>query len=183
MEEIIKIDDHAERAVADLLFQFKNKPRIQALVEALAFVIQWVEDLAFDLLIETYLDVAEGYQLDQWGKIVGERRRGLSDEDYRRFISARVLANLSAGTVDDIIEVFKIVTGGDVHYFPHYPAGFTLETTPDASLSPALKERIKELIQSITPAGVGVEQVEALQDVFRFSDPDNGFGSPFSSVI
>lgn len=174
MTDLVYIPDHSDRAVDDLLSQYKRKPRIQALVRALAGSVQTVEDSGFDLLVSSTLSAATGVLLDQWGRIVGERRRGLDDADYRRFISARILANLSPGDTDRMIRVFAVVAGGEVRHWPLYPAGFALAAIRDVPFTNAIRDRIRTLMRSIAPAGVGITLIEATPGALQY-DSGPGF--------
>lgn len=70
---------------------------------------QDVEDAMFDLFVYRAADTAFGDQLDALGNLVGQERGGLSDDDYRRFIRARVMANRSRGNIEDMIRVMNLV--------------------------------------------------------------------------
>ncbi|HEY3802246.1 MAG TPA: hypothetical protein VGL61_06540 [Kofleriaceae bacterium] len=52
---------------------------------------------------------AVGAQLDVLGKIVGQVRLGSSDDDYRRYIQARIAANRASGKREELINVAKLV--------------------------------------------------------------------------
>lgn len=71
--------------------------------------IQAVEDTLQQLYTLRSIDEAEGVQLDMLGKIVGQFRGGMIDEDYRRIIRAKISVNRSKGTFADILKVSKLV--------------------------------------------------------------------------
>ena len=168
--DLVYIPDHAARACAKLITQ-DQKPRTRALVEALSAGAQLLEDQIFDLLVGRRLEVAAGDALDQWGAIVGEKRLGLVDGDYRRFIRARILANTSKGSVDEIIAVWALVTGGmTVRYFPMYPAGYSMLTIRGSWLSAPLRRRVRRIMEDIRPAGVEHELVEALIGPYGYEE-------------
>lgn len=125
-----KITDHPEQAVARLIQVFRGKKRFEAVIRAFGRQVQELEDAFWQLLQEQTVDTAIGAQLDVLGRIVGERRGGSSDADYRLRIRARIRTNLSTGTIDDIYAVFRALLGSTPGYSfgftPHYPAGFTL---------------------------------------------------------
>ena len=169
MTEIVYIPDYRDLASALLLSQYRESPRVQALIKALAGATQEIEDISFDLLVSTTLSAASGWALDQWGAVVGEDRGGLDDEDYRRFIEARILANLSDDTIDRMISVFEIVAGpGEVRYFELYPAAYALTIKRDSPLTDALRSRIRALMQSIKPAGVGLTLIEGSRQAYQY---------------
>src|SRR5262249_42034837 len=66
-------------AALDRLCQYaKDKPNIAALLSALVAPAQDVEDAFQDLLTKRGIETGEGVQLDVVGKIVGQKRNGLS---------------------------------------------------------------------------------------------------------
>ena len=71
--------------------------------------VQGVEDMLLDLLnksgVAGDLDQIEGVQLDAYGSLVGELRKGANDADYRIRILGRILVNVSEGTIEDVIGV------------------------------------------------------------------------------
>lgn len=113
MAELAQILDHADRAVARLIQKFRTKPKIQALVNALIAPFQTLEDDLWALYSERWLSTAEGVQLDVLGRIVGQSRAGASDDEYRIRIGARIRANLSSGTAEEVLAVFLALFGSD----------------------------------------------------------------------
>lgn len=101
--------DHVASALARLPQQFRDKPKVVSLVTALARSKQSLEDALIDLLLLRYIDTATGPQLDVIGRIVGQPRLQLSDDDYRRYIRARVQTNRSTGTGKRIIRISKLI--------------------------------------------------------------------------
>jgi len=85
--------------------------RITQFLLALINPIQAVEEGFQDLLTERAIDTAFGAQLDQLGVIVNQPRDGLSDDDYRRFIRARVAANRSSGVTEQLIRIAQLLVG------------------------------------------------------------------------
>lgn len=103
--------DHAARALARFIEKLKGKPKIAAVSNAFNKQNQEIEDANWQLYSERSIDTAVGNQLDILGVIVGERRDGSIDADYRLRIRARIRANLSNGTVEDIFKVFRALLG------------------------------------------------------------------------
>src|SRR5687768_16247400 len=78
---------------------------------------QDLENCLQQLRLYRFVDTAEGDQLDIIGRIVGLDREGLDDDDYRRYIRARIAANNSNGTIEDLLTVaFLVVYDADAHY-------------------------------------------------------------------
>lgn len=101
--------DHTELALARLPEKFRTKPKIRALITAMMSTKQSLEDAAIDVLTLFALDNATGFVLDALGKRVGQRRNGLDDDAYRRYIRARIATNRSSGTVNELIRVTRLV--------------------------------------------------------------------------
>ncbi len=126
---IIKIDNHVERALDRLTEQFKNKKNIENLIRVLTNPIQELEDVLCQLLFERSLDTAEAEQLNVLGRIVGQPRRDLIDERYRRYIRARVRVNRSNGVVEDLIRILRLIVDDTVSIViqPDFPAALFIE--------------------------------------------------------
>lgn len=105
------ITDHDTRALARLIEKLKRKPKLAAVLSASNAQTQALEDAYWQLYSQRSIDTAVGDPLDILGKIVGERRDGSPDADYRLRIRARIRANLSNGTVEDIFRVFRALLG------------------------------------------------------------------------
>lgn len=179
---LVKIETHAEDAVARLIAQFKEKPRIEALLMAFAAEYQSLEDSIFSLPADRALATAVGEQLDLFGTIVGELRRGRNDDDYRLALYARIARNTSRGTYEDLIRVFNLITGTPASLVVDlFPASVGIFATSDISALDVVK--ILEICQSVIPGGVKLFGVGMLPvgdgTFFAFEGPDpriRGFG-------
>lgn len=103
--------DHVTEALERLTEQFKDKPNFVAFATALIAPVQDIEDAMQQLLLERDIETAIGAQLDMLGEIVGQARGGLGDDEYRRYVRARIKANRSRGTVEDLLQVARLVLG------------------------------------------------------------------------
>ena len=174
------IPDHPDRAVRRLLFQDRSAPRIRALARALGEGFQLQEDQSMDLLQGRLLSLSTGIQLDRWGGIVGEPRGLLGDDDYRRFIEARILVNTCKGTSDELIAIWKLVMDSERVrlVMPGAPAFFSLEAIRPNFLGEGLRRRVRRIMADAKPAGIAMELVEALPGPFGFDNtflPVSGF--------
>lgn len=181
------IFDHVEAALAELVSRLDH-PFIQALVRIFAEELQEIEDVLFALVVERFLDAAVGAQLDQWAKVVGERRDGFNDEELRDFIRARILSNLSNGEAPRLTTILSLLMRSDnVRYAPVYPAAMAFDYIRSTPSSEARRTRVKAQMETVAPAGVAIDAiVEAPEGYFGFADdPDAlGFGEGgFSEVI
>lgn len=169
---ISEIIDYADRVVARMLSRYRAKERTVALARQLADSVQEVETALWDLIDRTALDTADGVWLEGLGRIVGENREGSTDAEFRRFIRARIAANRSAGTVENILSVLYAWNGGTLAMtvVDLVPAGIEL-TFPSAFTADHLPRLIR-LLESTRAAGVGtmlIYQHVANADSFTFS--------------
>jgi hypothetical protein len=172
--------DHKGKAEAALLYQFRTKPRIVALVRALAAGVQLLEDTIFDVIIGTQLDMATGVNLDRWGDMVGEARDGLTDFQYRPFIRGRILANRSTGKTDDLIRVFQEITApSSVEQYNLYPAAFVLYAYRNEYSPEIVRNRIRKMMLEIKPAGIEMELTEVAGGYFGFQEDPVALGFDF----
>lgn len=175
-----------------LLGQFRGVGRgenLTALLAPLLEVSQEAEDAFFDLFTDRTLINAQGIHLDNIGRLVGERRGDLDDDDFRRFIRVRVLQNVAQGDIGSIIEVINTMSGATkTRYIPQYPAHYLLEVTTLQPLAANIVARIQEVMPRITSAGVGfnITEVEE-EESFAFAGGGTeglGFGlGKFARII
>lgn len=175
MADIGYIPDHVARGLDFIVSQFAGSTKLRALAAAILEEVQIAEDTLQDLIYGLRLDGATGAQLDLLGALFGERRDGLIDATYRRFIEARLMIRLSQGTPDQVAMIAARLVGVPVEYRPAYPAGYRLQYTLSAPLDTDLRARILSRIVEATPAGVGVELVESTTPT-PFTFDEDGFG-------
>ena len=127
MGEIQRKITHVEEARDRLLSQFRG--RLERDLDPVSTQVQELEDANWQFLTLRGIGSATGHTLDLLGKIVGEDREGQADPLYRIRIRARIQANLSDGTWDDLHRVMAILL--DTAWPPPgldaidlYPAGF-----------------------------------------------------------
>lgn len=183
------IADHADRAIARIRTPWRG-PRFKALVGALAAGVQLHEDICIDLLEGTTLEYATGHALDQWGELVNEPRLGLSDNEYRPFIQARMLVNRCTGTTEEMLEILRLAAGPDVQVFhePQPPIGCIFLIVRQSFLSDAAMRRVARLMSDARPAWREVAVIEAVSGGFGWKDAadflTSGFGvGAFSRVV
>ena len=183
--------DVAGEAVALLTAARAKQPLTESTTRALASEVQTIENTTFDLGQVLQLDSASGEWLDRFGAIVGERRKGLADADYRRFIQARIQINRSQGEHERLIRIAQLMTGASfIQVSPAYPAGYTMLIVTPSPLSATIKARVRERMEQATAAAVGVDLVNGspvIDDVFRLdlspmpdaSNPGDGMPAAF----
>lgn len=132
---------------------------ITLLLTALCGPVQDVENALAQLYAQRALDVAVGAQLDVLGKIVGQDRNGLSDDDYRRYIRARIAAHRSGGVPEDVLRVASLIlnvaTSGVLIVRDVEDATYILEVR-DHAVDAATATALRDLTVAATSAGVRV---------------------------
>jgi len=179
---------HEVDAVALLTDRYRQ-PKISALLAAWTAEVQALELAYWDLLTKRSPATAEGAVLDLLGKIVGQPREGRTDEQYRVWISARVLVNQSSGLSRQLIALAAKLCQVPIRIEDHYPAAFTIH-----AMGPVLGAdgvEIAKLIVLAKAAGVqAFFRWNASSTAFRFSvsgesvyDSPRGFSSGELSAI
>lgn len=175
--------NHEDEAKSFLKPQFNQSDNLKSLLAAFVQEVQEADTAVVDLVRSRLLGHASGDALDQYGKVVGVKRGSLEEAEYRTFIRAKIKANISEGTIDEVIDIFRRITGDDdVVYWEHYPAGFHLDVERSSRLSDELRSKIVDIMDQAIPAGVSRTYSESTSESFRFDDADRGFGSPFSTT-
>jgi hypothetical protein len=125
--EIPYYADHEARALSKMASQFPRDGTVAGLVRVAAGRWQAVEDAFFGLIDAFNLETATGAQLLVLGRLVGQEKGGLDDDTYRLYIKARIAANRSSGTPEELINIARLLsTGGAIHYTPYTIASFVL---------------------------------------------------------
>lgn len=151
--------DLATVAKSRVVSQYRNAPLFVALMAAIANVVQLAEDAFWDLANAVLLDSATGVWLEYLGSIVGEAREGWGDTDYRRFIRARILANRSSGTINEVLTVVALCYDADITTVfitsaEFYPASMLLLISTVVTTTAAWRARTCRIASYTRAAGV-----------------------------
>jgi len=175
MPDLQHVTTHAATGIGRLLEQYKEHDKIKRLHEIYLEEVQEVEDAVWLTRTTRYLADAVGEQLDWLGDIVGEKRQGKEDDNYRIWIAVRIRLNRSRGTTDDVIDCIKLATD----------AAFTLREFSEAAFRVTFSEMpdfpndIALIIFYAKAAGVHstvfFPAAFALKQVGAPDDPDKGF--------
>ncbi len=174
---ITQVTDRAARMVARLLYQHRNNENLKALLRIWGAELQELENVIWQLqsFVGRNLDNATGALLELLGKLVGEARKGGLDPEYRYRIRARVRANRSTGTAEDIYSVFRALLGNAptavTQYIAGWPASFTLRIE-NFSLGASFVDTFARFLYDSKAAGVGgvLEFYEGPEgEAFRFA--------------
>ena len=163
--------DYVELLRKDLVEQFREKPVIDALVEAVGLQLGDAARFYEDLRDRRGLHTAEGRQLDGIGDIVALSRLEagelacvkepafvLDDEAYRTFLIYKIWRNTNNCTYYDIIKAFRMFWDKPLYYSedPEIPATMLFETS---MLRPEDHAEKLLTIPYIKAAGVGIHIV------------------------
>ncbi len=176
---ITQILNHVEQALALLPSQFTDSAKLRSLITALVARVQEIEDDTWACIEDRMLSTAEGVQLDQYGKVLGQPRDGLSDDDYRALLGIRILANRSNGQADVILQVVAGLLDRDrlsmgVEYRQQGTAEYRLDWEAIDATSTDRLALVVKILDEITPAGVSYTAVEGKSLAFRFDTEGQG---------
>lgn len=100
-------------ALARLPQQWQSAPLVQGLLTALVSPMQDIENALQQLLTLYNISESYGIQLDMIGDVVVQPRGGLTDAVYQLYLYAKIAANISAGTTEQLINLTKLVLNDD----------------------------------------------------------------------
>jgi hypothetical protein len=100
-----------DEAEALMLHQFNDSKRLKGLIHSFITPLQSAADIITELSNGCYIQRASHYRLDIKGKLVGQTRHGLGDEDLRKWIGIRILLNSCSGTPEQLIEILRRLLG------------------------------------------------------------------------
>jgi hypothetical protein len=181
------IPNHVAIAVEALYAQWRDGEVARGTIRAAVQSIQRWENILYGYLVSSRYDVAEGFLLDLWGEIVGEKRLGLGHDDYRRVLQARILADTASDSPYDILAVYRAVTApSTVRYYDAPPwNSYYLFAFREDPLSDAMRVRVLSMMERVRPTTRAADLREVLvPGYFGFAadtDPDDhtvlGFGA------
>ncbi len=146
--------DHTAIALEQLISQWDEKQNIRGLLQSLVVNKQPIEDCLFQILTESGVNDAISTTLDQIGLLVGEDRGARTDDQYRAAIIAKISANVSSGTPEQMMSILQNATlGTKMNIFEHFPASVIMYSNTDPI--PALLESMDRA----APAGVNHGQI------------------------
>lgn len=148
-----RVDDHVEAGLALLIEQFRRKPRVRALLAALLWQSQQIEDAAWQVIESRLINLATGVHLDALSKLVGESREGRDDDGYRVAVTARIAVNRSSGTIPEIVSILALIDTDLFAVRDVGPASFRVDYREPPSTAAAGQE-IPQLVSEARPAGV-----------------------------
>lgn len=180
MAELAPTTDVVAKGLGRLLEQYKGKENIETWIQIYLEGVQDLEDHAWLVYTQRFLENAEGVQLDVLGDIVGEQRGGKEDPQYRIWIGVRIRLNRSFGTIKDVIDCILLATDALFTVREYTSAAFEVRFDEH----PDFPNDIQAIVKLGKAAGVNGNVFYPPDDEpgFRFKnvgdsdDPDKGFG-------
>lgn len=152
-------------ALNQLPLQFKNKERIQKLIEVLVERYQGLENAAFPLTTITSIDQSVGAQLDGIGRHLDESRNGQSDVDYRHALKVKIEILHASGTGNQLLSGLQNLFEPDfLQVVEYFPAGFGVFMSPIVDLN-----AVNRAVQSLKALAVEYYVAELNDNPFATS--------------
>jgi len=163
--------EYVEKLRADLVEQFKEKPVIDALSEAIGKQLNDVFNYFLDLQNLRGVQTAVGKQLDGVGDIVVLSRKEagelacinesvfvIDDEEYRKYLIYKIWKNTCTCTYANIINAFRMFWDKPLYYSesPDIPATMIFETS---ELTPQDNAAMLLTAPFIKAAGVAIKVI------------------------
>lgn len=152
------ITNHGALAV-ELLPTAWRKPRVEALVKALAAPVQVVEDFAAAIFTGYNITTATMPQLGHLAALVGESPGTLSDSELRRVVQGKARALRSTGAVADIYATASLLAGEDATVRVTEVAACYYEVLLllplGSEMSTEMRARARRVLDKARPAGWG----------------------------
>lgn len=128
------VSDWAVRLKTRLYTQFRNAVTWQEFCDLLGAASDDIELAAQSLFSLPDIDDSSGAQLDLIGRIIGQPRIGSDDATYRIYLKARVLANKSCGTSEDIYGILRALYGESSGFLVRYSGTKTFEAIIETAI-------------------------------------------------
>ena len=150
----IELNFEVYEQFVDRLTSYLRKSNTEKLSGVLANRFQQLEQQFIDVMLGTQFDNCVGAQLDQKGLLYGVRRDGLSDQEYKNLLLARVLSNASETEIESVIQIMALLVGVDaVRIYNLPPLGVLFWYLTDNPTSQNARNRIRPWIESVVSAG------------------------------
>lgn len=182
------IDNHVEQALGRVLEMYKDSPRLTFMLESIAGQVQDIEDALQDVLSNTWIETAEGEQLNRLGEVLNVGRGGFSDDIYRIRLKAAIVRYTSSGRPEQVISAFLLLSQADAIILEEvFPA--SLRITAVGAISPAgTSDELKAAVDGSLAAGVSFDALIISSETPFVFDGDPyptgaGFGDALDSSV
>ena len=177
--------EHIAAMKSHLISQFRELPTLGAFIDALGQQLNDVEEFFGQLLTNLSIQTLAGPHLDKLGDMLQQSRNGMSDDDYRTMLQARVVAYRSQGTIENLIQILLTIAGAQAvqvveeatppNYYP------TLAIAASACSASVILADVYSAVYQAKPAGVGLALsiTSASLPVFQFDAAATGNNDGF----
>ena len=100
-----------DEAESLMLHQFRNSTKLIGLIRSLVAPLEEVDQLIQSMHQGRYINDATAHRLDILGRIVGQPRNGMDDDDYRAWIKVAIKLNIGSGNIADLLAILSILYG------------------------------------------------------------------------
>jgi hypothetical protein len=182
------IDNHLALALARVIEQYKESPRLLSVLSTFVAQVQELENALIDLVDDTWINTAVGAQLDELGLLLNVTRGGFSDTVYRTRLNAAIVRHTSSGRAEQVISAFKLLAQADQVIVEEVFPG-TVRLTAIGAVSPAgTTAELRAGIDGALAAGIGFEVLIISSTTPFVFDGDTypggqGFGDSFDSTV
>jgi hypothetical protein len=182
-----------EKGQDRLISYFKGLPGWNKLLASYLGPLDEIKSVLLDILAKYDIDVATSEQLNVLGRLVDEPRSGREDNSYRIAVRARIRANISQSTIEDIIEIIEAALAREVQItvLDIYPAAAQVTIAPTNVLSDEDVETLNRFVNIGKALAVNVAFIYSPPNSFGLTNVDEtlntgkGFGQDrvFASLI
>lgn len=145
-------DDVVGIGLSRLPIQFKDRPIMSGILQCVLPSLVQLEQSIARTIAQRDVNVATGMSLTALGKLVGLARLTAIDDDFRRYVRARVATNGSLASFEDILTIARLVLG------PTYVSGIILRNEGIATA----RLRFAGPVDDVTAAILGVLELQAV---------------------
>ena len=172
--KIVGVNNRVEKAISLLLSQFKDKPNITALVDALVSEVQELDNAIVQLQTARTLEGSYGVWLDEIGLKNKVERGNYNDNDYKTAIKIAMAKKTSSASVDDILRIVSLLTNDpEVTLTNDHP--YLMELVGWLWCVSDSEEGLAAIAE-LFPVNTRVRIIERAPISFQFNTPDRGFG-------
>lgn len=182
MSLVDKITTYKTDAVNRLMTQY-SESNIQDIINTYSEQIQEIENILFNgFYSRLSIDDNIGEQLDRIGEILKSLRAGNSDSDYRTQLKGKISQNISEGTAENLISLYKIFTGAtQVRITEYFPAEISLMS--NGTLVPRQEAVVKASMKKAAAGGVKIYYIGTFDETSPFSFGPTSGGVGFGDLL
>lgn len=168
---------HVETGISKLPSQFANSPILKELLQIYLEEIDELEQCIADIKTQRNVSDAEGVQLDGLGDILGKKREGLADVDYKQVLEVQKILNAGEGQYATALQMWRTLLGSPTATLEEeFPAGVKLFSDVGAPTLQTVQLFTQTLPITVTAS---ITSTYSASPAFCF---DGGVGSGFGTT-